>query len=91
MQNIFGFTAKNGVHFIATRTEKEGKTLIAFYDARFPQCQRDNIPAQFVSRYYAETLAEHNGGLNLEGSEPDWKIDGKSFALVKDALINGRA
>lgn len=83
MQNIYGFTASNGVHFIAVRKDD----LIAFYDARFPKCQRDNIPAQFVSRYYVETLAQHEGGLNLEGSEPEWKIDSASFQAVKKHLI----
>ena len=91
-QHIYGFTAENGVNFIAIRGEINGKPTIEFYDARYPNCQRSemHIPAQFVSSYYIETLAEkdENTGLNLHGGVDCWVIDAASLAAVKKAMIN---
>lgn len=89
MQQIFGFTAANGVHFIALVHTKNERPIIQFFDARYPHCKSPltAIPAQFVSEYYTATLANHVGGLCLEGGIDDWYIDAASVEAVKKALI----
>lgn len=89
MQQILGFTAANGIHFIALSIELNGMQAIQFFDARFPECKSPltKIPGQFVSEYYASTLALHEGGLCLEGGIDDWHIDAASVEAVKKALI----
>lgn len=53
--------------------------LIEFYDARFPHTPH----GQFVSRYYAHTLAASTeNGLTLHGGVPDWVVDGPGFQRV---------
>ncbi len=89
-QKIYGITAKNGVHFIAriieAGTEHHGRTvekaLIAFYDARHSHTEF----GQFITDYYAETIAQTIGGLDLHGGVDDWKIDAHSLYLVRKAL-----
>ena len=89
MQKILGFTAANGIHFIALSIELNGKHAIEFFDTRYPECKSPltKIPGQFISHYYADTLANHEGGLCLEGGVDDWQIDAASVELVKRALI----
>ena len=36
-----------------------------------------------VSSYYASTILEHVGGLNLEGSEPAWSINAGEMDKVR--------
>ncbi len=89
MQKILGFTAANGIHFIALCHDKNDQPIIQFFDARYPECKSPltAIPGQFVSEYYANTLRNHVGGLCLEGGIDDWYIDAASVEAVKKALI----
>lgn len=86
-------TADNGVPFLV-RIVREGDTyglndclthdepmpLVEFYDTRYPHTSR----GQFVSRYYADTIAgvRSGRGLDLDGGVPDWTIDGESMRFV---------
>lgn len=56
-------------------THKECKTLVEFYDYRHRN-DKEWKRGQFVSRYYAETLLEHdvNFGLSLDGGIPEWTV-----------------
>ena len=86
-------TADNGVTFLV-RIVREGERygrndclthdepmpLVEFYDTRYPHTER----GQFVSRYYADTIAAipSGRGLDLDGGVPDWTIDGESMRFV---------
>jgi hypothetical protein len=85
--------ASNGVTFLvrvvrdgdrygrnACLTHDEPMPLVEFYDTRYPETSR----GQFVSRYYADTVAgiPSGRGLDLDGGVPDWTIDGESMRLV---------
>lgn len=65
-------------------THDEADPLIEFYD------QSVNLKSwgprgQFVSRYYASTLAERSPyGLNLLGYVPEWKIDAAAMEPVRE-------
>lgn len=59
------------------------KILVSFYDDRYPD--EDSI-GQFVSTYYAETLASHHCGLDLYSSAPGWKVSA-TFMKRLSALI----
>jgi hypothetical protein len=62
------------------RLTKGADPLIEFYDLTHA---KENWPrGQFVSRYYAHTLSEVKGGLNLCGHEPVWQIDAEALAPV---------
>jgi hypothetical protein len=63
-----------------------GSAFVEFWDRRYPH---DLVhKAQFVSRYYLDTLLKHNGGgLNLMGSESAWKLDARSMALLRRYLL----
>jgi hypothetical protein len=63
----------------------EGKSpLVEFYDTRYPHTEF----GQFISRYNIETLLaiEPNGGLNLYGGVPDWKIDAQTMNKITSWL-----
>jgi hypothetical protein len=59
------------------------KRLIEFYDCRHMHTEL----GQFVSRYYASTLAEHSGPLCLDGGAPDWRVSAENIDLVKRQLL----
>ena len=56
--------------------------MIEFYD----QTYRDpdfGSRGQFVSRYYADTLATgRRGGISLHGGVPEWSVDAKAMRPV---------
>jgi hypothetical protein len=66
--------------------ESSKEDTIEFYDSRYPHTP----DGQFITRYYVSTLSlkdygrPQGSGLDLYGSEPDWKIDGRVFAMVRD-------
>lgn len=86
-------TADNGITFLA-RIVREGDTygrnrclthdepmpLVEFYDTRYSHTEF----GQFVSRYYADTIAglPSGRGLDLDGGVPNWTIDGESMRFV---------
>lgn len=98
MQKYYGFTAENGIPFIARRVDKgdrygmdyclvhdETRAMIEFYD-----CRHAHGPCgQFVSRYYWDTLENRNAveGLCLDGGHPEiWAVDWRSLQGVRKAL-----
>jgi hypothetical protein len=64
--------------------EPKKSATIEFYDGRYSHTP----DGQFISSYYVFTLMEHKDkqpiGLDLMGDVPNWKIDGRTFALVSD-------
>ena len=50
--------------------DNDGKPLVEFYDTRYEHTDF----GQFVSRYLIATLLGGDGGLNLDGCEPEWTI-----------------
>ncbi len=55
--------------------------MIEFYDRTY--LEKFAPRGQFVSRYYASTLAERGrGGLCLDGGEPAWSVDAAAMAPV---------
>lgn len=60
--------------------------LVEFYDERYPMTIIDGKEyGQFISRYYLKTLLdrEHNEGLCLDGSVPNWNVD----ALAMNSFV----
>lgn len=55
---------------------------VEFYDVTYAGDGFDEV-GQFVSRYYASTILEAEGGLCLNGEIPDWNIDGYSMDKVR--------
>jgi len=66
-------------------THEDERPVVEFYDAR-----HDFDPeGQFVSRYYVETLLEdEEGGLDLMGYEPSWKLDHFDMKKVRSYLLD---
>ena len=62
------------------------RDLVEFYDGRYDHTHI----GQFVSHYYAETLANRiergYDGLNLHGGEPDWQITSEELVITLCAL-----
>lgn len=54
--------------------------FVEFFDSRYPDTQH----GQFVSRYLVSTLANHVGGLILDGGFPDeWSVSASDMAKVR--------
>lgn len=64
-------------------THKERKPLVEFYDYRHRN-DKEWKRGQFVSRYYAETILEHNlnFGLSLDGGVPEWTVSAESMREI---------
>ena len=64
-------------------THKERKPLVEFYDYRHRD-DKEWKRGQFVSRYYAETILEHdlNFGLSLDGGIPGWTVSTESMREI---------
>jgi hypothetical protein len=71
-----------GVSFNVVRNTSEGKDVVEFYDTRFPHTPF----GQFVSSYYLKTIKGCNGGLDLSGGIPDWKVSAAGMATALAAL-----
>lgn len=52
---------------------------VEFYDTRHPHTPL----GQFVSRYFAETILETTGGLDLLTYVADWKVDAEAMDIVR--------
>ena len=70
-------------------TQKTEETTIHFYDARYPHTQlTDKLAGQLTGgSYYVATLTKDKkslmeGGLDLNGGEEDWSIDGNTMKQV---------
>lgn len=85
--------AANGIDFNVIRLQNErspvypavevgGQALIEFYDTRYPHSEY----GQFVSRYYVDTIINHDKGLDLVGYEPNWKIDNLTMSFIRGWL-----
>jgi hypothetical protein len=65
------------------RTENERQ--VEFYDTRYPH----TILGQFITGYFASTLVdggESEGGLILDGGQPNWRINGPTWAKINEWL-----
>ncbi len=62
----------------------EADPMIEFYDTRCAGKGGFDTEGQFVSRYYARTLADGPDGMGLclHGGVPDWEIDEPSMIRV---------
>lgn len=71
-------------------THREADPLVEFYDYTYAGQKTFGPRGQFVSRYYAQTLAQHKLGLglSLDGGVPAWTVDGEALRLV---LFTARA
>lgn len=68
----------------ACLTHESADPLVEVYDLTYANMGSFGPRGQFVSRYYARTLAEGvGGGIDLCGYEPTWKIDARAWAPVE--------
>lgn len=69
-------------------THEERKPLVEFYDYRHRNDQEWKR-GQFVSRYYAETILEHNpnNALSLDGGIPAWTVPPVSMREILAWLL----
>lgn len=64
-------------------THKEAEPMVEFYDTRHEHTDY----GQFVSRYYASTLLEHEPAmLRLDTGVPSWHIGEDCMARITDWL-----
>ena len=62
-------------------THDRDDPLIEFYDAS-QSAEKFGPRGQFVSRYFASTLAGHVGGLSLHGGVAVWTVPAAEMAAV---------
>ena len=62
--------------------DNDGTPLVEFYDTRYEHTDL----GQFVSRYFIDTLTRGEGGLNLDGCEPEWTIHRPCMHRIRDWL-----
>ena len=67
---------------IVTGAIGELGALVSFFDGRYEHTDY----GQFVSSYYIETLLETDGGLDLCGHEPSWKISASAMNRIRKYL-----
>lgn len=67
------------------RTHESDKPTVEFYDSRYDHADWMGR-GQFVSRYYASTLAGHKGGLNLHGGVEGWVVSDEGMQQVLEYL-----
>lgn len=69
-------------NIVSTPTEPY---LVQFYDLRY--IEGFSADGQFICGYYLSTLIKSTcNGLDLFGDIPSWKIDARTFSLVKSWL-----
>jgi hypothetical protein len=75
-----------GLHGCLTHDIDE--PLVEFYDTRYDHNSDwlEEFKGQFVSRYYAETMLKHTGGLCLDGGISDWQVSAGNMAQIKNWL-----
>ena len=75
-----------GLHGCLTHDIDE--PLVEFYDTRYDHNSDwlEEFTGQFVSRYYAETMLKHTGGLCLHGGISDWQVSAGNMAQIKNWL-----
>lgn len=65
--------------------------VVKFYDMRYPDFNIDSDGdkiGQFVSSYYASTINDGFGGINLQGGEPTWQVSNEFMTILR-GLITG--
>ena len=62
--------------------DNDGKPRVEFYDTRYEHTDL----GQFVSSYFIDTLTSGEGGLNLDGCEPEWTIHRPCMNRIRDWL-----
>lgn len=73
----YGLLREDGTYPLINESDDP---LIEFYDRRYPHTPY----GQFISRYYARTLAHSNGGsLWLDMGIEDWLIDGEAWSTTQ--------
>jgi len=76
-----------GLNDVLTVNQEE--PLVEFYDATYANDARFDVGlGQFVSRYYATSLAESAGGLNLDGGVAVWFVDADAMTEVREWIMN---
>ncbi|WP_286839933.1 hypothetical protein [Spongiibacter sp.] len=62
--------------------------LVEFYDERYPFCTDPEgvVLGQFVSRYFASTIANATGGLQLDGAIAEWGVSSTDMDKVREWL-----
>jgi hypothetical protein len=78
-----------GLHGCLTHDiDKPDGPLVEFYDTRYDHNSDwlEEFKGQFVSRYYAETLLGHDGGLCLDGGVSDWHVSAGNMIQIKKWL-----
>ena len=63
-------------------THEGDEPLVEFFDTRYEHTDL----GQFVSRYFIDTLTGGEGGLNLDGCEPEWTIHRPCMHRIRDWL-----
>jgi hypothetical protein len=63
-------------------THNEDMPLVEFYDSRFAHTEY----GQFVSRYYLDTIIDHDDGLNLDAGVSAWTVPAEAMAEVVKTL-----
>ena len=83
MLTILGIDGRLFRVAIVPNTNDSDRPLVEFYDTTSLR-NRD----QFVSRYYAETLLDHDTqfGLNLDGGVEAWTVPGDQMEIVVSHL-----
>lgn len=89
MNEIYDFTAANGVSFRALITKQSGEFLIKFYDRRwdFTVNGQDTGAHYFVKTLMSgyERLAQ--SGLCLHGGVADWTLDARTFRTLANWMV----
>ncbi len=81
-------TNRNGLKFnVQLTADAQGHALVKFYDDRFKTKGFHPTLGQFVSAYYATTLAKdannlERRGLCLDGGVDDWRVDADQMQAV---------
>ena len=63
-------------------THEGDEPLVEFYDTRYEHTDL----GQFVTRYFLGSLTEGEGGLYLDGCEPEWTIHRPCMNRIRDWL-----
>lgn len=73
---------KYGLNF--SLTHNEDMPLVEFYDSRYPHTEY----GQFVSRYYLDTIINHDEGLSLDAGVTAWTVPADAMSELIKTLKN---